>query len=276
MRTLLKEIEVTGISLMDGKQSSVKLCPSSKKGIFFYPNGSSEEIIASVNSVISTQNCTVLGNGKAYIALVEHIMAACAFCGIDSIEVYASSSELPILDGSAKVWVEAFNEAGITGTSDEPQIAIIEPIVYKDGNTNIVLIPSDSFKITYCVNFNHPELKNRWVELQVGDDESEIINARTFGYLKDLEKFQQAGMALGVSIDNTVGLTDDGYTVELRSEFEPAKHKILDIVGDLYLTGVNILKQNVHIIAQEAGHRTHVEFAKLISSSMEKSYVNSR
>ena len=90
----------------------------------------------------------------------------------------------------------------------------------------------------------------------------EIIEARTFGYLKDLERFQAAGYSKGVTIENTVGLTDDGYTTELRSIYEPVKHKVLDIIGDLYLTGFNPLKINANILVKEAGHAIHVQVAK--------------
>ena len=96
----------------------------------------------------------------------------------------------------------------------------------------------------------------------------EIIEARTFGYLKDLETFQKMGYSKGVTIENTVGLTDDGYTTELRSEFEPIKHKILDIIGDLYLTGTNPLKLNAKILVKEAGHFLHTECAKIVKEQL--------
>ena len=85
-----------------------------------------------------------------------------------------------------------------------------------------------------------------------------------------MEKFQQAGYSKGVTIENTVGLTDDGYTTELRSQYEPNKHKILDIIGDLYLTGYNPLKINANILVKEAGHAYHCEFAKTLKQSLEK------
>ena len=100
---------------------------------------------------------------------------------------------------------------------------------------------------------------------------NEIIEARTFGYLSDLEKFQAMGYSKGVTIDNTVGLKDDGtYTVPLRSEFEPVKHKILDIIGDLYLTGYNPLKMRANILVKEAGHGYHIQCAKLLKQALNK------
>jgi UDP-3-O-[3-hydroxymyristoyl] N-acetylglucosamine deacetylase len=190
-------------------------------------------------------------------------MAACALAGIDSLDVCLEGAEVPILDGSAKGWFDVFQKAGIEQAASE-SIIFDRPLAYAEGNTIISLVPSDKLTISYLVNFDHSELKNCWINWDFDGDNTEIIEARTFGYLKDLEKFHKAGLALGANIDNTVGLTEDGYTVALRSALEPIKHKILDIIGDLYLTGLNPLDFKAQIIAKEAGHRSHVEFAKLL------------
>ncbi len=269
MATLNQEITISGKCLMDGKESFITVFPSEKKGIRFYTNSSGVAIEAKAENVISTLNCTVLGFENQQIRLVEHFMAACAFAGIDSLDVCVDRSELPILDGSALQWFKEFQTAGIKKKKDQ-QIVFDTPLYLAEGNTQISLIPSDNFKVTYMVNFDHAELSNSWISWDFSKDNQEIIEARTFGYLKDLEKFQKAGMALGVSINNTIGLTDDGYTVDLRSDFEPVKHKILDLVGDLMLTGFNPLDFKAHIIAKEAGHKAHVEFAKVINKSENK------
>jgi len=268
MTTIKNEIKISGKCLMDGRESIVTVVPSDQKGIRFYPDNSDIKIEARAENVVSTLNCTILGNQDKQLRVVEHFMAACAFTGIDSLDVYVSSSELPILDGSAKVWVEEFQKAGIESTDSSARIEFYEPIIFSEGRTQIVLLPSDSFKVSYMVNFEHKDLANRWENWDISEETQRIVESRTFGYLKDLEKFQKAGFALGASIDNTVGLTEDGYTVELRNKFEPINHKILDLVGDLYLTGLNPLNFNAHIIAKEAGHRTHVEFAKKIQSML--------
>lgn len=270
MGTIKSNIEISGKSLMDGKESIVKITPSDEKGIFFFPENSAKPIKACVENVISAQNFTVIGNSSGQIGLVEHFMAACAFSGIDSLNVYISSSELPILDGSALEWVKAFNNAGIESCIVNQPVEIKQPLHYSFNNVELVLVPAERFEISYLVNFNHPDLSHRWVNWNVNANHSDIIDARTFGYLKDLEKFQQAGLALGVSIDNTVGLTDTGYTTALRSQYEPAKHKILDLIGDLNLLGINPLNLKAHIIAKEAGHKFHVEFAKVIEKHLER------
>ncbi len=111
------------------------------------------------------------------------------------------------------------------------------------------------------------EFPNLPVDMNQDVNLNEIVEARTFGYLKDLETFQKMGLSKGVTIDNTVGMTDEGgFTTELRSKYEPNKHKILDIIGDLYLTGINPLKIKANIIVKEAGHALHIEAAKLLKN----------
>jgi len=257
---------------MSGLDCNVNIFPSKEKGIKFYIISAKTPVIANYKSVVSTDNCVTLANHEgARVILVEHFMAACAFAGIDSLDVCIDSPELPILDGSSVEWYKLFIDAGIDATTNIEQTTFKKPVGISDKKTDLALIPAEEFKITYCVDFDHPELQNRWIYFNLSQNKDRIIEARTFGYLKDLEKFQQAGMALGVTVENTVGLTDDGYTTELRSEYEPIKHKILDLIGDLYLSGLNPLGFNAHIIAKDAGHRMHAEFAKLIDFELKSS-----
>lgn len=272
MKTLKSKITLSGNGLMSNIPATFEISPSNEKGIRFHfeDNG---VIIADVNHVVSTDHCVVLAdieNGaKHKIALVEHFMAACAICDIDALDINVKSQgyETPIFDGSAKKWVDEFNNAGYTGESI-PVKPLEKPVIFQAGKSSVVLIPSDKTTITYSVDFNHPDLNNRWVTLVPDKNLNEIVEARTFGYLKDLETFQKMGFSKGVTIDNTVGLTDDGYTTELRSKYEPVKHKILDIIGDLYLTGVNPLKLNSTILVKEAGHGYHIEAAKILSKAL--------
>lgn len=280
MKTLKSKLEISGVGLMSGVETALEIRPRESKGIRFHIGGSTIE--ANLENVVSTEHCVVLGDVAALksgmapdkiakVALIEHFMAACAICDIEGLDVYLSGGfEIPILDGSAKIWVEKFNEIGSIG---EPmrKTCLSAPVNFIKGKSSISLVPQEGeTTITYMVNFNHPELKNRWANLTQGEDGniSEILEARTFGYLKDLETFQKMGFSKGVTIENTVGMTEDGYTTALRSEFEPAKHKILDIIGDLYLTGVNPLKLCANITVKEAGHALHVEAAKLLKEQV--------
>jgi len=272
MKTVKSSFKLSGAGLMFAAPVELTIKPSDKKGIrFFIGDGVVE---ATANNVVSTEHCVILADvmagAKHKIALVEHFMAACAICEIDALDIYFESQgfEMPIFDGSARVWVEEFNKIGFSG-EPEPTKTLKEVVTFSKNHSSITLIPDENpTTITYAVNFNHPDLNNRWVKLS--NNLEEIIEARTFGYLKDLEKFQAAGYSKGVTIENTVGLTENGYTTELRSQYEPAKHKILDIIGDLYLTGYNPLKINAKIIAIEAGHQYHCELAKSLKQILDK------
>ena len=272
MKTVKSSFKIQGAGLMFAAPVELEIKPSDKKGIRFHIADGVVE--ADINNVVSTEHCVILADvaqgAKHKIALVEHFMAACAITGVDALDVYFSSQgfEMPIFDGSAKVWVEKFNEIGYSGI-EEPIQPLRTPVTFEKNNSSIILIPSDKTKITYMVNFHHKDLSYTWVNLDLDANLNDIIEARTFGYLKDLEKFQAAGYSKGVTIENTVGLTDDGYTTALRSDREPAKHKILDIIGDLYLTGYNPLKLNVNILVKEAGHGYHTELARKLKQILD-------
>ncbi len=279
MKTLKSNLTLSGTGLMFAAPVEVELKPSKEKGIRFHINGA--VINSDVNNVVSTEHCVIVAdvqNGaKNKIALIEHFMAACAVCRIEALDVYFSSLgfEMPIFDGSSKVWVENFNKIGFDGV-EEPSKQLKAPVYFTKNNSTIALIPQNNetnskTTITYAVNFNHPDLSNRWVNLNQDENLNEIIEARTFGYLSDLEKFQSMGYSKGVTIENTVGLKDDGtYTTNLRSKFEPAKHKILDIIGDFYLTGFNPLNINANILVKEAGHGYHIECARKLQKVLKE------
>lgn len=265
INTIKTEVTVSSKALMTGVDCTARLVPSDVKGIRFHLGN--EVIEAKAENVVSTEHCTVIGNENIKVMLIEHFMAACAICHVEAIDVYLSHYELPILDGGSKKWVEAFG--GKNFNKQTESFTLTEPTTYINGKTHLLVLPSDEFKVTYSVNFNHPELKNRWISLDKNNFE-EIIEARTFGYLKELEMLQAAGFAKGVSIENTIGLTDDGYTAKLKSEFEPIKHKILDLIGDFYLTGYNPLDLKAEVIVKEAGHAVHVKVAHILKDKISK------
>ena len=278
MSTILNEIKLSGNTLMKNHPCDVVIKPSRGAGIRIFVENADVGFEATVENVHSTDHCvtlcskehrTLLGDYKYKAMLCEHFMAACAFCGITSIDVYLSKQEFPIFDGSAKVWVEAFKKAGITAKKERPIYTVKEPVYYLNGKTSLVILPDNGLNITYSVNYDHNELCNRWVSFDYKNQE-EIIEARTFGFYKDLKKYQLLGFAKGVTIDNTVGLIEEGFTTQLRSQHEPIKHKILDLFGDLYLTGVSPLDMRAHILVKEAGHAVHVKVAKMLKDKLVK------
>ncbi len=277
MGTIKTEIRTSGKGLMKNKLCDVVIKPSQSGHIRIFSRGAETPFNVCIENLCSTEHCvtlcskehrTLLGDYKYKVMLCEHFVAACAICGIDSIDVYLSEVEMPIFDGSSKVWVDLFKKAGIEGVNRD-LYTIEEPVYYLNGKTSLIVIPDKELRITYAVNYDHPDLTERWVTMNNNNLE-EIIEARTFGFYKDLKKFQMLGFAKGVTIDNTVGLKDVGFTTELRSEKEPVKHKILDLIGDFYLTGVSPLNMRVQILAKEAGHAVHAKVAQILKNKLVK------
>ena len=278
MSTILNEIKLSGNTLMKNYQCDVVIKPSRGDKIRIFVEGADVGFEATVDNVYSTDHCvtlcskehrTLLGDYKYKAMLCEHFMAACAFCGITAIDVYISKPEMPIFDGSSKVWVEAFKKAGITAKKEKTLYTVSEPVYYLNGKTSMVILPDKDLNISYAVNYDHKDLRRRWVSFDFKNQE-EIIEARTFGFYKDLKKFQMLGFARGVTVDNTVGLVEDGFTTELRSESEPVKHKMLDLFGDLFLTGVSPLDMRAQILVKEAGHAVHIKVAKILKDKLIK------
>ena len=271
MATLKKEVKISGNGLMKNKPCEVTVLPSKTGQIRYYVKGN-EPFIGSVENVLATDHCVVLGNKKSKAMLTEHLTAALAFCHIDSVDICMSEEEVPILDGSSKVWVEEFKKAGIDKPffAKEKKYTVTEPVYYLNGKTSLVILPDKELFMSYAVNYDHPQEVRKFVNYN-SKNQNEIIEARTFGFYRDLKKFQMLGFAQGANIDNTLGFMDDGsYSTDLRSENEPIKHKMLDLVGDLYLTGINPLDLNCQILAKEAGHAVHVKLAKILKEKIKE------
>lgn len=269
MVTLKKEVKISGNGLMKNKPCEVTLFPSTSGQIRYFVKDK-DSFTADVDNVLATDHCVVMGTKKARAMLTEHLSAALAFCHIDSVDICMTEEEVPILDGSSLQWVEAFKQAGI----DKPLLArekfytVSEPVYYINGKTSLVILPSDNLFMSYAVNYDHPDLTRKFINFNP-KNKYEVIEARTFGFYRDLKKYQMLGFAQGVTQENTVGLTDEGgYTTELRSENEQIKHKMLDLIGDLYLTGVNPLNLRCQILAKEAGHAVHVKTAKMLKEKL--------
>lgn len=263
---------------MKNYDCEVLIKPSNLGQIRVFVKNEEKYFTAGIDNVISTEHYvtwgsrehrTLLGGYKYKAGLCEHFMAACAFLRIDSLDVYLSQEEFPIFDGSAKEWIRLFTDAGIVSDKKPCSYTVSEPVYYLNGKTSMVILPDKELNITYSVNYDHKDLRNQWVSFNE-KNANEIIEARTFGFYKDLKKYQMLGFAQGVTIDNTLGLTDEGYTVDLRSDKEPIKHKILDLFGDLYQTGVSPLDMKCQILVKEAGHAVHIKTAKILKDKLIK------
>ena len=199
------------------------------------------------------------------VETVEHLLAALVSVGIDNVIVELNSPEVPIMDGSAAPFIYLIQEAGVKRLqTPRKYLKIVRPIALSRGDKRIALYPSDHFKVTYSISYDHPLLRHQSRTLRITEESfvEEIAPARTFTFLKDVEMLRQNGLALGGSLDNAIVLGETGVLNNaLRFEDEFVRHKILDAIGDLALVGYPVIG---HLVAHRAGHALHTEFAAKI------------
>jgi len=214
-------------------------------------------IKADVNNVRDTTLATTLGLNGVMVSTVEHLMSAFSGMGVDNAVVEVDAPEVPIMDGSARPFVDLLKDVGTRVQGKGKKLLVIkDKIAVSEGEGTAMLLPSPEFRITYKIEFNHPAIGIQSYHMNFSDVsyEEEICAARTFGFLRDVEYLQAKGLALGGSLKNAIVLDDrriinkDG----LRFPDEFVKHKILDAIGDLSLLGIPIIG---HFVAYKSGHR---------------------
>jgi UDP-3-O-[3-hydroxymyristoyl] N-acetylglucosamine deacetylase len=200
------------------------------------------------------------------VETVEHLLAALTALGIDNVIVELNTPEVPIMDGSAAPFVYLIlTEAGVKRLAAPKKfLKVLRPISLSQGDKRIALYPSDHFKVTYSISFDHPLIRHQSRTMKITDETfvEEIAPARTFGFLKEVEMLRQRGLALGGSLDNAIVLGETGVLNNaLRFEDEFVRHKILDVIGDLSLVGYPVIG---HLVAHRGGHALHTAFAARI------------
>lgn len=260
-RTLKNTIRASGVGVHTGQKVRLVLSPAPvNTGIVFRRTDLSPivEIKAHPDNVGETALSTSIVNGKAKIYTIEHLMAAFSGLGIDNAYVDVDAPEIPIMDGSAGPFVFLIQSAGIEEQKAYKKfIRIKDKIEVNNGDKYAALAPYNGFKITCGIDFDHPafkeELQNIEIDFTDNSFVKDISRARTFGFMKDYEAMRARNLGRGASLDNAVVLND--YTVVneggLRYHNEFVKHKVLDIIGDLYLTGYSILG---HFSGFKSGH----------------------
>ena len=219
------------------------------------------EIPATVNEVSAFHYATVLGRNGATVETVEHLLAALVSVGIDNLIVELNHNEVPIMDGSSAPFLYLVQEAGIKRLSVARRyMKILRPVQIATGDKRIAIYPSDHFKVSYTISFDHPLLRHQSRTERITEQSfaESIAPARTFGFLKEVEMLRQNGLALGGSLENAIVIGDAGVLNALRFEDEFVRHKILDVVGDLALVGHPIVG---HVVAHRAGHALHTALA---------------
>lgn len=261
-RTITKATRLTGIGLHSGQPVSLNFLPADiDSGIVFYrrdlPNP--QPIAADFRLVNDTQMSSNLTNQAGQrIGTVEHLLSAIAALGIDNLMIEVSAGEIPIMDGSAAVFLHALRQAGITEQSAAKKfIKILRPVEVTLEDKIARFTPADGFSLAFDIEFNHPailaEHSHVAIDFNSKNFVEQLAQARTFGFLKDIEYLKQRNLGLGGSMDNAIVLDDEKVLNPegLRFADEFVRHKVLDAVGDLYLAGHQIL---ANFYAKKSGH----------------------
>ena len=263
-RTLRRSISCAGIGLHSGKKVTLSLKPApADAGIRFRRcDLGGLEVPATVQHVGGINYATGLMRDAVRVDTVEHLLAALVSLGVDNVVVELNSPEVPIMDGSASPFIDLIQQAGVRQLSATRRyLKVLRPLSLSRGDKSIAIYPSDHFRVTYSIAFDHPLLQHQSMTLSITDSSfiEEIAPARTFTFLKEVEMLRQQGLALGGSLDNAIVLGDTGVlNGELRFEDEFVRHKILDVIGDLALVGHPI---QGHLVVHRGGHALHTAFA---------------
>jgi UDP-3-O-[3-hydroxymyristoyl] N-acetylglucosamine deacetylase / 3-hydroxyacyl-[acyl-carrier-protein] dehydratase len=293
-RTIKQPVTIKGIGLHTGKEVTMTFCPAEAgHGVRFQRTDLKDQpvIRADVNLVVSTLRGTTIQQGTAHVSTVEHALAALFGMSIDNCLIQINGPEVPILDGSAIEFVKILEEAGIQEQDEEREyIVITEPICYYDEltGTELIALPSDNFQVTTMIDFNSKILGQQYASLaRMEDFAADIAPARTFVFLHELEYLVEHDLIKGGDLSNAIVIVDrlmnqdeldalakklnkpsvkidkEGIlnTIELYFNNEPARHKLLDVLGDLALVGKPVKGK---IVATKPGHTANVEFAKLL------------
>lgn len=280
-KTIKESVSYRGVGLHLGKEVRVTLEPAPPdQGVVFVredlPNRPG--VKATVSKVVNNERGTTIGEGEVKITTVEHILAALCGMGVDNITINMNGQEFPAGDGSALPWVELIQVAGVV-SQDVPRkfFRIKRSFWMQDNGRELVVLPHPEFKITYMVNFPQSPLNSQFAEFIINKDNfiKEIAPSRTFGFMREVEYLKKKGLIQGGSLKNAVVIDDKGIINKegLRFSNEPVRHKILDLIGDLYLIGRPL---KAHVMAVKAGHLFNVRLAKELSKLVEKEENNGK
>ncbi len=259
-KTIKEKITINGIGLHTGQRAQINLIPSAPNtGITFKRTDLNKNnlITPTFDNVTETNLCTTLSNEHGIkVSTVEHLMGALYGLGIDNLLVETNSQELPILDGSAKIFVEKILSSGIKSSSSPIKlIKINKKVSYSEGLKTISIdVSKVSSEIDFEIKYSNKVIANQRSKINIFNDElNDIFEARTFCLYEDVEKLKRAGLAQGGSLDNAIVVGEDKILNDngLRNEKEFVNHKILDCMGDLYLSGYRIIGS---LVTSQGGH----------------------
>ena len=259
-QTIRASATCTGVGLHSGAPVTLRILPApAGTGIVFRRTDlESFEIEASGRNVARVSYATSLMKKGVLISTTEHLLSAFIGAGIDNAIVELDNLELPILDGSARPFVEMIQKAGIRRQRKiRTYLRIVREVELREGDKFIAVYPASTYSVSYSINFPHPQIGRQTfcVQLTNGSYVREIAPARTFGFMHEAEAMRQQGLIRGASTENAIVLSRDGVlNPPLRFVDEFVRHKVLDLIGDLALIGKQILGS---VVADRAGHAMH-------------------
>jgi UDP-3-O-[3-hydroxymyristoyl] N-acetylglucosamine deacetylase len=264
-QTLQRPVSCQGIGLHTGQKVRMTINPASEnQGICFYRSdiASKPAIPARMEQIIDTTLATTISNGHEKISTTEHLMAALHGAGIDNATIDIDAHEVPIMDGSAGPFITLLQQSGLKQQRALRKVLrITHPISLTEGDKSIRIEPYEGFKISGTIKFGDNKLLNEQsysAELTPERFINELAQARTFGFIEQVEELWKNGLALGGSLKNVIAIHWDRESVlneeGLRFDDEFIRHKMLDLIGDLALLGNPVLG---HVIANRSGHSLH-------------------
>jgi len=272
-RTIKNEMGIKGIGIHTGEEVSVRISPLPEdSGVIFSRTDlpGNPRIRAHISNLADTRYALTLSEGGINIMTVEHILAALSGLKIDNILVEVDGPEIPIMDGSALPFVRLLLDAGIQEQKKEKEYLSFQDATWvTEGDRYLIFLPGEEFRVSYTIDYGHRMLGAQYASLAINEEAfvKEIAPARTFGFMKDVQQMKEQGLIKGASKENVVPIEEDKFTVPLRAEKEFVFHKILDLIGDLYLFGKPVLG---HIIVAKGGHSLDSKLVKKILQKMEE------
>ena len=271
-RTLLREVTIAGKGLYTGEEVNVTLKPAeSDRGVVFIRTDlyDKPEIKPDVDMVSEFVRSVTIQSGYAKLRTIEHVLSALNGLGVDNVVIEIDSAELPIIDGSAKEFVNAINQAvPVEQDKDREFFELKEPVSVTHGNRSIIALPYDGFKIT-CTSADDRGIRTQHLSLDIDPETymSEIAPARTFTLYEDIEELLKLGKIRGGSLDSAIIIKGDKISSKepLRFKDEFVRHKMLDIVGDIALLRKPL---KAHIIAVRSGHDLNAELTRAVKKKM--------
>ena len=274
-RTIESARSLDGVGLHTGSSVQMRLLPAEvQTGIRFrrVDLDGQPEIPATVASVVDIDRGTTLGVDSARVHTVEHLLSALAGASVDNVVIELNGAEPPACDGSARPFLELIEHAGIL-EQDAPArlIELAAPLSLEEGDSSYMVSPSSAFEVSVTIRFEHPTIGRQFASPEVEPESygRDIASARTFGFLREVEALRSRGLAKGGSAENAILLTEEGLHEGMRLRFpdEFARHKVLDLIGDLALLGGRL---RAHVVAQRPSHRGNVALAREIAAQAEK------